>query len=403
MERYIEKYITTPLNEALQKENIWINSDFKEELVDSMDQCRLWGGMEKLNRAMQPFYERYFFAHPSILGNEKYEVREVIGRAIGLDTGYFNGQECESLLFKSADCWAEYLKNQGYSHSTGEYFSLMERVSENFYLFPSPVNLDTMRSKLVREKVAGNSYSREVYCIMYSFIAIWEKDYLSFEQKRRLFELLKYHWHFIRAIYSAMLQRVVGYGYQELSAIAHCVKSDVPHHRYIHLFYSALMEHKEKIIASGTKRNNLDNALNVIREIVAKTKPSNELDELCAILFSNKLKQYLDKHHPKYYHELEGELQRITAQVRTLAEQLSTMISVDVIAQKLLDLPPQTARAVFLELNAMLMGNEAWVKIQTGLYNRILERTREPGMKIEHADQVIAVAENNANVIHTKY
>ena len=104
----------------------------------------------------------------------------------------------------------------------------------------------------------------------------------------------------------------------------------------------------------------------------------------------------------KDYKELEEELQRITAQVRTLAEQLSTMISVDIIAQKLLDLPPQTARAVFLELNAMLMGNEAWVKIQADLYNRILVRTKAPEVKIDHADQVIAVDENNANVIHTK-
>jgi hypothetical protein len=50
----------------------------------------------------------------------------------------------------------------------------------------------------------------------------------------------------------------------------------------------------------------------------------------------------------------------------------------------------------------MLMGNEAWVKIQADLYNRILARTKAPEVKIEHADQVIAVAENNANVIHTK-
>ena len=237
---------------------------------------------------------------------------------------------------------------------------------------------------------------------MHAFITIWLEEHYTLKQKIRFFKLLHRHWYFIRAVYSAMLQSVVGYGYTEIAAIAHCVKNDSRHHPHLHLFYSAVMEHKERIVRCGTKRDKLENVLTALREIVTSTTPSDELDELCNILFSDKLKEYLEKHRLKKYKELEEELQRITAQISTLAEQLSSMISVELIAQKLLDLPPQTARAVFLELNAMLMGNEAWVKIQANLYNRILARTKAPEVKIDHADQVIAVAENNAHVIHTK-
>ena len=151
----------------------------------------------------------------------------------------------------------------------------------------------------------------------------------------------------------------------------------------------------------------VDSAIIVVDSAKGVETQTRKLMEVCrmrktpVIIFVNKMDR--EGRDPfDLLDELEEELQRITAQVRTLAEQLSSMISVDVIAQKLLDLPPQTARAVFLELNAMLMGNEAWVKIQADLYNRILARTKAPEVKIEHADQVIAVAENNANVIHTK-
>ena len=160
------------------------------------------------------------------------------------------------------------------------------------------------------------------------------------------------------------------------------------------------MEQKEVICNRGAKRDKLETSLEEIR-VIASKEPSNELNELCSILFPKVWKDYIEKHRLKNYKELEEELKRINAQIITLAEQLSNTISVDVIAQKLLDLPPQTARAVFLELNAMLMGNKAWVKIQEELYGRILARTNNPEMKIGHVDQLIAVAESNSNVTHT--
>ena len=252
----------------------------------------------------------------------------------------------------------------------------------------------------MREEIKGNQYSRAVYCMFHGFVMIGRTTF-PWQEKIALYSQFCSHWFVLRFLYSALFRCIIGCRFTNFVQIPNQMKSRVDYHPYLHLFYATAMEQKEVICNRGAKRDKLEASLEEIR-VLASKEPSDELNELCSILFPKVWKNYIEKHRLKDYKELEEELQRITAQVRTLAEQLSSMISVDVIAQKLLDLPPQTARAVFLELNAMLMGNEAWVKIQADLYNRILARTKAPEVKIEHADQVIAVAENNANVIHTK-
>lgn len=399
MKIYIDKYIVTPLDEAVQKGNTYRYIDFKGSLIYSLEQCCNHGRMEELSEAMQPFYDMYVYANPCILGYEKAEIRVVIRRAIELDPYFYNHDDCEDCLFISAGRWAEHLKNQCYSHNTNDYFLLLESMSVALYDHPCPVNSDYMRKKLVREKIEGNSYSREVYCILHAFLTIWEQRGLTSVRKQFLFRTFKNHWCFIRAIYSAMLQRVVGYGYHEFAAITHCVKSDARHHRYLHLFYSAMMEHKEKIIGCGTKRDKLDNALEAVREIVGKTKASGELDDLCRILFSDKLKQYLDKHRPKTYRELEMELDTLHDDLKTKADEMQRLIdkqvemlsgssiSIEVIADELKKMAgrfPGMAYEVYEKLNALLVGNEVWMKNAVVIRDMIWEKMQQPSIKAEH-------------------
>ena len=234
---------------------------------------------------------------------------------------------------------------------------------------------------------------------MHAFITIWLEEHYTLNQKIRLFKLLHRHWYFIRAIYSAMLQCVVGYGYMEIAAIAHCVKNDRWHRPHLHLFYSAVMEHKERIIRSGTKRDKLDNALTALREIVTSTTPSDELDELCNILFSDKLKEYLERHRLKSYRELEHEVHTLRSNLEKNANEMQnlidrqvamlseTSIPVEVIYDELKNLSerfPGMAYEVYEKLNALLIKNEVWSKNAGKIRDMIWERMQQPSINAEH-------------------
>ena len=273
---------------------------------------------------------------------------------------------------------------------------LLKSMTEIFYSYKCIDETDSIRKELIRERIEGNAYSREIYCIMHAFIAIWHEEHNTFYQKIRLFNLLSRHWNFIRAIYSAMLQRVVGYGFSEIAAVAHCVKNDTRHRPHLHLFYSAVMEHKERIIRSGTKRDKLDNALEALRELVTSTAPSDELDELCNILFSDKMKEYLDKHRLKSYRELVNEVHTLRSNLEKNANEMQSLIDkqvemlsetsipIEVIYDELKNLSerfPGMAYEVYEKLNALLIKNEAWAKNSAKIRDMIWERMQQPSVQ----------------------
>ena len=322
--------------------------------------------------------------------------------------GYWRSEKMENWNFEDWDSWgygmdiahhwADYAKSKG-RIALWKFKDLLSNMISDGYDDDWGQLETELEEQFLKEGVEGNPYSSEIYCLFHAFVKIGQLE--GIDEKEHKFWLVCKHWDFFRFLYSVMLLRVVGCGFTNFASVGNNLKITPSYHPYLHLFYSAIMGSKEEICCRGTKREKLDRSLADLREIIVSTPRSEELDELCQILFPDKWKKYMATHRLRTYRELEEELKRINAQIITLAEQLSNTISVDVIAQKLLDLPPQTARAVFLELNAMLMGNKAWVKIQEELYGRILARTNNSEMKIGHVDQLIAVAESNSNVTHT--
>lgn len=397
MENYIRINIVNPLRLALQSGAI-----AKESVMGAMRYCFRsgdWDTMNELGDAMLPFYMKYFYADSSILGFGKWEVREVIRYCLDRDESLFYWVSDENNLLDCAFCWAEYHRKCCQSHYANTFLQLLECMTNTFYGNECLVESDAIRQELIRERIEGNAYSREIYCIMHAFITIWHEEGVTLKQKIKLFHLLSQHWNFIRALYSVMLQRVVGYGFTEIAAVAHCVKKDTRHHPYLHLFYFAAMEHKERIIHSGTKRDKLDNALTALREIVTRTSPSEELDELCRILFSDKLKEYLDKHRLKSYQELENEVNTLRSNLEKNANEMqnlidkqvkmlsATSIPIEVISDELRNLSerfPGMAYEVYEKLNALLIKNEAWANHSAGIRDMIWERMQQPTVQATH-------------------
>lgn len=395
MENFIDEWIVCPLQDAMYG-GIYLDMNVMRNVLGH---CKNEDGMEVFHDRMKPYYLMFFEANPVMFQHGAcWDVRRFILMTMEEDESFIPWFTDNFCLWNVVHAWAEHYKKE--KSESKEFMNMLLCLLSEGYECDWEAHVNELRHILLREEIEGNQYSRAVYCMFHGFVMIGRTS-LPWQEKIALYSQFCSHWFVLRFLYSALFRCIVGCRFTNFVQIPNQMKSRVDYHPYLHLFYATAMEQKEVICNRGAKRDKLEASLEEIR-VMASKEPSDELNELCSILFPKVWKNYIEKHRLKDYKELEEELQRITSQVRTLAEQLSTMISVDIIAQKLLDLPPQTARAVFLELNAMLMGNEAWVKIQANLYNRILARTKAPEVKIDHADQVIAVAENNANVIHTK-
>lgn len=413
MNDYINQHIIKPLTDALYSDegmDSWGKGKVDSALLYcSRQNVPVW----KIAEAMHPLYETYIYSDPAIHGFGKWAIKELILWVMNQDDDLFEWiQEKEGVLLESAHAWAAYQKeSQG---TVSDYLYLLKTMSAILYSYWYDTPTDEVRKQLVKEKVEGNPYSREIYCIFHAFITIWDKGSLSTQRKIDLFGQVVEHWHFIRHLYSAMLQRVVGTGRSEFSAIIHDVKLNLRQHPYAHHLYAAVEEHKERIILNGTKRYNLDKAMVALRDVVAKSKPSAELDEVLGIIFSDKLKEYLERHQPKSYRELETEIQTLrcgmddrTRQIQSLmAEQAEmlrqmaeTSVSIDVITEELLRLPAGTAYAVYEKLNALLQKDEVWRSHADAIRDKILEHEKNfhnqlyfnapVGTVVAHADKIV--------------
>ena len=416
MENYIERNIIQPLNDALDDE--WgLESYARDNIYRALTYCKRQGikGEGCLASAMHTLYEKFFFAHYSVHGVSARGVWEIVSQVMQEDYGFFDWVEAEHNLLASAHAWAQYQKReQAYSHC---YPQLLRAMSATFYsysLYIAQEDIDEAKRILVRERVEGNPYSREIYCMYYAFIAIWNEYSLSATRKEQLFSQVVDEWHIVRHLFSAMLQCVVGTGRTEFAAIIHDVKLNHRQHPYAHLLYAAVIEHKERIIQNGTKRDKLDKALEALREAIAGIDSSHELDEVLAILFSDKMKEYLLRHQPKSYSELESELHTLRSgmddrtrqiqslmaeQAEMLRQQAETSVSIEVITEELLRLPAGTAYGVYEKLNALLQKDEVWRNHADNIRDKVLEHEMNyhnqlffnapVGTVVAHADKIV--------------
>lgn len=394
MEYFIDENIIYPLHNAMLG-GIYFN---RKNLQFALECCKQEDGMDIFHEKMRPYYRKFLSIDSDMSQNLACDdVRYFILKAIPEDklfAAWFSENFC---LWDVVHDWASHFRKS--KSESKEFMNLLLALLTVGYECDWESHVKELRRVLLREEIEGDPYSRSIYCMFHAFVMIGNAK-LPLNEKENLYKMFADHWFFLRFLYSAMFRCVIGCRFTNFVQIPNLMKIDDGYHPYLHRFYATVMEQKEEICRRGAKRDKLETSLEAIREIAHKVQ-SDKLDELCSILFPKVWKDYIERNRLKNYRELEDELQRINAQIRILAEQLSNTISVDVIARKLLDLPPQTARAVFLELNAMLMGNKAWIKIQEELYGRILARTTNPDMRIGHVDQLIAVAESNSNVTHT--
>ena len=99
------------------------------------------------------------------------------------------------------------------------------------------------------------------------------------------------------------------------------------------------------------------------------------------------------------------ELKELNVKITGMAEQLKTMASssvpISVIADELLELSPGIAWEVFIQLNGMLIENEAWMKGAGEIRKRIrqkIQQESQPPLQATH--YYAAGAQHNDNQKH---
>lgn len=399
---YIDSEIIEPLNRLLAGEQLEKDEDFWPRMKYFLNVCYDRQHQEMLYNGIHPIYELYVYKRHKLFEQPNSSLREFIQYAIDKDPdfGYWAKFRDVRLM---ADAWAQHARKVG---ENSWYFRrvLVRMLSSGFEADWDSLN-SFFKERLVWEDLEGNQWSLGVYCIFHAFVMIGSTN-RSPKEKMMLFDLFQNKWNFLRFLYSAMLERVVGCGFINFLQISNQVKSYSDYHPYLHLYYPVIMENKDGICQRGTNREKLEISLEDIRVKIGSVTPSHDLDELCKILFPEKLKQYIDKHRLKSYRELENELASMQGKMQELINKQVKMLSdsaipVEVIASELDKLSksvPGMAYEVFEKLNSLLIADKVWTKNAPEIRNRILERMQHPS--IQTTNYYAAGAQHNDNQKH---
>ena len=396
MENFVDEWIIDPLHNAIHAE-IYFSMKVMQNVLAH---CKEEGGMDVFHKKMRPYYRMFLEANPCMFQHgASYDVRYFILKAIPEDELFITWFAENFNLMDIVHAWAGYYDNS--KSESREFMNLLFCLFIGGYECDWESCVKELRHILLRMEVEGNQYSRSIYSMFHGFVMISKND-CSLQKRKDLYELFNGYWFFLRFLYSAMFRCVIGCGFTNFVQIPNLMKSSNDYHPYLHLFYATAMEQKEEICRRGAKRDKLEASLEAIREIAQKEQ-SDKLDELCGILFPKVWKNYIDKHRPKSYRELENELEsfkkemnervaQMNIQIQGMADQLKTMASASVpisnIADELQELPPGIAWEVFIQLNGMLVENEAWVKNAGEIRKKIRSRMKTSDKTTIHAKNV---------------
>ena len=250
---------------------------------------------------------------------------------------------------------------------------------------------EVLRRLEVEGSRKGDANAGAFYCQLHGYSMIASSE-LEHSRKADLIELFVRHWDYLRYIYSVMLRRIVGCGFTNFVSVANNVANTAAYEPYLHLFYAPLQERFDDLCQKGTKQEKLMKSLVRLTEKIESSTPSDELDELCEILFPDEFREMLNRHRPKSYRELENEVDRIkqemqstvealNSQIHDLAQQLSAAVKASVpiadIEKELMKFQSREALSIYMQLNVLLVGNEAWLSNSLRIRDAILSRQQQ--------------------------
>lgn len=248
---------------------------------------------------------------------------------------------------------------------------------------------ERVNHELEKLKVYGDSTKGGYLALLHAYVRIKTCAGNDGDMREENLELLERHWDFLKLVYSVRLRRIVDCGHRDFAAIANNFRVMKSHYKYIHIAYSAIKERIETLDTTEEGRKKINYHLEKMLKTEKDTPQDNEvLDDLCKVLFTEEFQQILDKNRMPDYDEIASELQEmksrvdaLNVQVKQTAEQMAAAVKdaipVETIERELLrlcDFQPGTAYDVYVQLNAMLTGDKAWMERTSDIRERLLEK-----------------------------
>lgn len=372
-EKYIKNFIIPEIQVFLQ-EDTPSDGNRRSELYMIIKEITRDGHSHILHNSMLPYIERYFYARDGVFDEDYRIKRLLIENIIECDT-FFGSWASRQDILEATDEWGKSLLTT--LSGAWHFLWMMECMLATGYMADWKVLAKKVCDRLMKEEVYGNYKSSEVYSMLYGVSMIFSSKQLTEVQKNDMLNLLKNRWDFFKNIYSVMFRCVVGYRFTNMAQVANTITLSKDNYPHLHLFHCALKGCIDDFCKKKGDRAKLEKQLKRIENLMESTTSSSELEELYRILFPDEFQYYLNTHRHKNYKQLEAEYElfkqemnmrmgEMNLQISGMAEQLKAMASssvpISVIADELLQLSPGIAWEVFIQLNGMLIENEAWIK-----------------------------------------
>ena len=369
-------------------------------IVQSARDCCRLGLQTELHNFMEPYYIMYIDDSARL----DWTSRGIISEIAHIDP-YFGGWASRQDLMKMARAWAV-------RASGDDLLTLMDCMIQGGYEPWGSVGCyEEVTDELRYQRVNGNSGSGEIYALLHAFMSIVLSSH-RYDRHKDMFLLLRSHWDFLRHVYSVMTGIIIGLGFSNFVGLANNLKN-TKYQPYLHLVYWFLVDRADELCTQKQQKG-MVKALASLQDIMDRTDPNPELDELCQLLFPKEVKEMLINHPKTPYRQLENEKKvlenenkvlkvennELKAEKKALNEKLNVLarkqeeitlqmaselkkafvedaIPYSEIEEELLELPPKIVGNVFTILNDMLGGNEVWQRHFKELRKKVRKREKE--------------------------
>ena len=355
-------------------------------------------GFRAVREALTPYYHKLLMADKDFFrnGNTDSQAKKSVLELFEGEGRYAGRILKDADIVQAAENWARQLMSD--NHEPNFFLWLMKAMLERDYTTDWKTVYDTLKTKLAKAQHSGNFKLSEMHCLLMG-ITLIELTGHSREKKNELFEQLRSNWGFMKYMYSVLIHYIVGMRVDNFAALAYTAckrKTNLP---YMHLFYKAFKAKYDALCPEGlidphskeSVRSQAERHLKNMEQIIKSTPQSDELNELCSILFPKVMEEVLKQARPKTYEELEAAVDDLTNRYNRVLEQLtnavreveSDMISADDLTAAFLRFPTQLAIGLFGSVSTLLAQNPTWQKFAPHIHEQILAKQEAPRVYVE--------------------
>lgn len=349
------------------------------QMKQDVETLIIQGHMQDLHEQMQEFYEDYLWRR--VESDAAWDFIDFVAQR---DVHFGAWTAGRADLMGLVERWMD-------KNNTRQMLALLTQLGLTGYETDWEHLRATLDEKLRRMEVDGTRNGMKetgyFYCLLHAFTMIMMSAHTR-DEKTELLEQFDGNWGFLRYMYSVMTRVIIGFKFANFASLTNCLTNDKGLESYFHLYHSPLKERFNELCAKGTKKEKLEKAFLKLEQCMKQTTPSDELNELCEVLFPEDFKEMLNRHRLPSYQELEKVTASATVTIKELEEKVGQMaqqytelleesVTIEQIEAELEKLPTSLSMPIWMQLNILLANNKAWLSQMGSIRDKILAKQQE--------------------------